>query len=126
MLNFAERQVRRAAMYKPTVEKRSEPRRALAMPTIVQPLGNDRRPLGDPFAVVTRDISPRGLGLIFEDWPEHDLFAVQLSVDGKDFCLLVKTLWHEPMGPFEYAGFRILKPLKTFPKAEETRRRLVA
>ena len=115
LLAFAQRQIRQRAYHErvddPRPEQRDEHRRVLAVPAILQPLDAELRACGAPLGAVTRDISPRGLGLILESAPQHERFAVQLEVDGQSFCLLVQTAWHHPMGPFEYVGFRILKQL---------------
>ena len=120
LLDFVMREIssRQIAPLNPDVERRSEVRRTHAMPVVVQPLDSDLEPLGDPFAAVVRDFALHGFSLVFEDSPRHDLFAVQFVVDGTELCLLARVEWRRPIGTFEQLGFRILKKLETFPKAD--------
>ena len=87
------------------------------VPAIVQKLDSDQRPIDDPFAAATRDISADGLGLIVEDeLTEHDQFEVRITIDDQETCLLAETLWCRRIGPFHYAGFRVLRVIKPFPQ----------
>lgn len=115
LLSFAERHVKSATLHAPKFERRREPRQYFAAPAVVQPVDGKLRPLGNPFATVTRDFSLNGMGLILDELPQQDLFAVQFAVDGQESCLLVEPLWHAPMGPFEHVGFRVLKVLGSMP-----------
>jgi hypothetical protein len=44
----------------------------------LQPLDHDFQPVGDKFWVVSRDISPKGLGLICHDPIEHEYVRIGL------------------------------------------------
>lgn len=105
LLRFAERQSRIARV----TERRSEDRHFIAQPVSVQFLDSNMQPMGAPRVAVTRDISPSGIGLLFEDATEHGLAAVQLSIDDEDVRLLIEIRWRRLMEPFEYAGGRILQ-----------------
>ena len=107
LLRFAERQSRIASV----TERRSEGRHFIAEPVSVQFLDANMQPTGSPRVAVTRDISPSGIGLLFEGATEHDLAAVQLSIDGEDVRLLIEVRWRRLMEPFEYAGGQILQEI---------------
>lgn len=117
LLRFARRQAHNSAVI-PDVERRSEARQILVEPVIVQRVDRLRKPLGMPLAAVTRDLSPQGVGLIFEQPMKHNLVALQFALNGEQVCLLVDVLWREPVGPFEYAGCQILHELDEFPMSE--------
>lgn len=98
-------------------DRRSSSRTSLVAPALVQPVDNTTHPLGEPIEAVTRDVSPRGIGLIFKQLPNHDLLAVQFMMEEKESYLLCAAKWHEPAGPFVFVGLDVVRKLDTFPSS---------
>ena len=117
LLAFARRQVSLACGETPDVERRQESRVRVALPAIVQPLDDELNPQGDRFAAMMRDMTKDGLGLIVEsELAVGDMFAVQVVIRDQDTaCLLAKSIWCEPIGPFYLAGLQGVKALKSLP-----------
>ncbi len=113
LVSFAEREATRVVVLDNSLlATRSTRRVPLSATVVAQSVDHDLRPIGDPFAAVTRDYSRRGLSLIVENWPRCKLLAVQLTVAENQYCLLVKEKWRRPMAPFTYVGLRILRQLE--------------
>lgn len=111
LLLFAERHAQDDPPHAPSVENRCEPRPPLFVPVIAQPLSGNLAPLGKPLAALTRNVSRHGLSLIVEDWPQPDLLAIQLVVEGEECCLLVTEKWRRQQPPFAVIGLRTVKLL---------------
>lgn len=92
-------------------ERRSEVRRAIAVPVLAQPLDDEGTLVGEPFMAVTRDLSPSGLAM-FHTRP---VSARRLLVEYSDFigdscrAVLEVLRCRSVEGYFEIAG-RMEKP----------------
>ena len=120
LLAFAQRQVKLDGdQVQPSPERRGLYRAPFAVPAVAQTVDENLKPLGNPIAAATRDMTRIGLGLIFEcELSIGDLLAVCFSVDGKEVCVLVEALWCKPMAPFHYVGFRAVRSLDNMPCTE--------
>jgi len=114
LVAFAKRQVRNAKLYAGP-ERRSEPRDLVVMPVVVQPVDEQLCPLGEPLAMVTRDLSPKGVGLIHEQRLPHDRIAIRLLVQADEVILVGAVRWRKPLGPFYLCGCEIVDKLPCFP-----------
>ncbi|MFC1597119.1 PilZ domain-containing protein [Planctomycetota bacterium] len=108
LVSFVERQIRSARLYT-GVEHRSDKRRLMAMPVLVQPVDEQSNAVGVPFAAMTRDISPKGIGLVHTEPIEPGLLALRMSLEGKEVDLVAAVLWCRALGPFYYAGTNIIR-----------------
>ncbi len=115
LLSFVERQIRNARSCS-GVERRSDRRYLMAVPVLAQPVDAEHNPIGGAFAVVTRDISPKSIGLVHTDKVDHQWLALQMRLAGELVNVLVEVLWCEPLGPFEYVGGRFVAKLDSFPR----------
>ena len=88
----------------------------MAVPVLAQPVDTEHNPIGDPFPMVTRDISSTGIGLVHTDKVEHQLLALQMRLAGKLVNVVVQVLWCQSLGPFEYLGGRFVAKLDGFPR----------
>jgi hypothetical protein len=107
LFSFAQRQVEAAQQAEhlaPDEERRSVQRRYLVEPVIVQCVDRKYRSLAEPRIAVTRDISMQGIGLIMEYAPPHDLLALEFTLDGEEYCVVIKVAWRKSMGPFDFLG----------------------
>jgi hypothetical protein len=71
--------------------------------------------LGAPFALVTRDISPKGIGLVHSEPMDQTLLALQMYLAGEEVNLVADVQWCRALGPFYYFGGRFVKKLESFP-----------
>jgi PilZ domain len=117
LLSFVQRQV---SQHQPHagMEYRSEPRLLLAMPVIVQGVDEQIAPVGEPQAMVVRDHSTRGLGLVYEQPFEHARIVVRLSYPEEGKVLAAEVRWSKPLGPFYQLGCEIVAHLNRFPALE--------
>lgn len=114
LVDFVKRQIRDRRSFDGS-ERREESRDLKLLHVLAQPVDEDRRPLGDPLAMVTRDISSTGVGLVYPDRIPHDLVALQLELGGEEIVLLTRIVWRKPLGPFYYLGGKFLTRLDRFP-----------
>ncbi len=103
LVSFVERHIRSARPYT-GLERRSDKRRLMAMRVLVQPMDEESREVGVPFTAMTRDISPKGIGLVHTEPIEHKLLALRMSLEGKEVDLVAAVLWCRTLGSFYYAG----------------------
>jgi hypothetical protein len=96
-------------------ERRLAPRHLLLMPVVVQGVASDLSLLGDPQAMVTRDISHQGMGLVYEQPFHHRRIVVRLSYPEEGTILAAEVRWSKPLGPFYQLGCDIIGRLKNFP-----------
>jgi hypothetical protein len=114
LVAFAERQVRNVPTYAGPGRRR-ELRHLLVMPVIAQPVDAHFRPLAAPLAMVTRDLSKRGVCLIHEARLSHERLALRLELDEGDAILVAMVRWRRPLGPFYSCGCEIVAKLDRFP-----------
>lgn len=100
-------------------ERRGEPRHLLVMPVIVQGVDEHIAPLGEPQAMVVRDYSGRGLGLVHEQPFEFSRLAVMLTFPEEGTILAAEVRWSKALGPFYHLGCEIVGKLRAFPGLEE-------
>ena len=116
MLAFARQQLKLVDDIDPSMERRSAVRLPFALPAVLQTVDSDLRPLDDPIAAVTRDMTADGVGLVLgRNVDVGETVAVQFSVGEQELCLLGELLWCEPAGPFQIAGVRIVRKLASMP-----------
>jgi hypothetical protein len=115
LVSFAERQIHSALPYK-GLERRSDKRYLMAMPVLVQPVDEHSCSIGAPFAAMTRDISPTGIGLIHTEPIEHETLALRMTLADEDVRLLATVLWCKALGPFYYVGANFVSKLDGFPR----------
>jgi len=114
MIAFVERQVRDALPYVGT-EKRSEHRNLMVLPVVAQALDDDFHAIDEPFPVVTRDLSPQGVGFVHTDRFDYDRLALQFTIANEKVMVVAEVEWQRDMGPFYFSGARIVAKLDTFP-----------
>ena len=114
LIAFAERQIREAQRY-PGLERRSERRNLMVLPVVAQVVDDDFQPINAPFSLVTRDISPTGIGLIHIDPFEEELLALQMAIAGEKVIVVVEVMWQRSIGPFYYSGAIFVEKLDHFP-----------
>lgn len=114
LVSFVHRQVRTANHHRGP-EQRFEARESLVLPVLAQPVDEAFHPLGEPFTLVTRDISPSGIGLVHFRRVNHRLLAIQTHLADEEVNLVVEVVWQKAMGPFEYIGCRLVARLREFP-----------
>lgn len=115
LVSFVERQLRNAQPYR-GVERRSDRRFLMVVPVLVQPVDEHYHPVGDPFAAVTRDVSPKGIGLVHLEPIDHTLVALHLTLADEEVDVAAEVLWSEALGPFYYIGATFVSKLKGFPE----------
>ncbi|MHC4178419.1 MAG: PilZ domain-containing protein [Planctomycetota bacterium] len=114
LVSFVERNVRDARSYSGP-ERRMERRYLMAVPVLAQHVDERSSALGDPFAVVSRNISPTGIGLVHTKPIEQTLLAIQMFLADEEVNLVVDVVWCKPLGPFYYFGGTFVKKLPSFP-----------
>ena len=97
-------------------ERRAEPREPVVLPVVAQPIDERRRPIGYPMALVTRDLSTWGIGLVHEQPMVYDRLALRLNVDGEEVLLIGDVRWRGPLGPFYSCGCHVVAKLDQFPE----------
>jgi hypothetical protein len=88
----------------------------LVMPVVVHPVDEHIRPAGNPHAMVVRDISAEGLGLVAEHPFPFSRIVVRLSFPEEGKLLAAEVRWSRPMGPFYHIGCEVIGHLKSFPQ----------
>jgi hypothetical protein len=114
LVSFVERYVRKAAPQTHN-DRRRGPRRLMVVPVRAQPVDEEFHPIGDSFDVVTRDISPQGIGIVHTHRVHHKRLALQLRIMDKEINFVVEVAWCKAMGPYEYVGGRLVAKLDRFP-----------
>jgi hypothetical protein len=88
----------------------------MAMPVLVQPLDEQSSEVGIPFAAMTRDISPKGIGLAHTEPIDHGLLALRMTLAGEKVNLVAEVQWCRSLGPFYYVGAKFVGKLEDFRK----------
>ena len=114
LVDFAKRQVFNAK-FRGRIERRSESRYEMVVPVLVQPVDDDFRAIDSPFRIVTRDISPRGAGLIHFAPIPHNKLALQMCIANTTVNLVARVVWCKPLGPFHGTGVEFIAKLDAFP-----------
>jgi hypothetical protein len=103
---FVKRQVLQGEPYT-GVERRAELRQLLVKPVLVYPADERFTPVGPSQVMVVRDVSPRGLGLVYESWLQSTRILVRISLPGIEALLGANVQWNRPVGPFYHIGCEI-------------------
>jgi hypothetical protein len=107
LVAFVNRQVCQANLYTGS-ERRGEFRHHLVEPVQVYPADETFSPVGPPTVMVIRDISARGLGLVYEeDLFNSKLILVRISLPRLEAILGATVQWNRPVGPFNHIGCEI-------------------
>jgi hypothetical protein len=96
---FVQRQILRDETYAGP-EHRTQQRLLLAMPVIVQGVDERMSPVGAPQAMVIRDFSRQGTGLVHELPFEHRRIVMRFSYPEEGTLLAAEVRWTKPLGPF--------------------------
>ena len=114
LVAFAKRQLVNATMYKGD-QRRRETRCPMMLPVMAVPVDSQFKPIGDPFEMITRDVSSQSIGLIHAQQLVDDRIAIHLVLAGTQVDLVIELCWSEPMGPFYGSGGVYLAKLNEFP-----------
>ena len=114
LFDFARRQVASAMMYKGD-EHRRELRNPMVLPVRMVAVDDSNQPIGEPFQVVTRDVSKNSIGLIYLDKIQGDRFAIHMLLAQTDVFMVIWLTWSGPMGPFYGAAGEYVEKLTEFP-----------
>jgi len=115
LIAFVKRQIRNAEVYAGP-ERREALRRSIVMPVIAQPIDEEFRAIGGPLAMVTRDISPNGIGLVQEERLIYDRLAIRLAFSEEVAVLVGEVHWRKPVGPFYACGCEVIAKLDNMPE----------
>ena len=96
-------------------DRRIDCRQPVVLPVVVRPIDEQGRPLAPPLAMVTRDVSTWGVGLVHEQPLFYDRLALRMIVDGEEVNLVGEVRWREPLGPFYMCGCKVVAKLFEFP-----------
>ena len=94
----------------PCCHRRSEARFAVDLPSEVQPLSEDFKPVGPPFQARVRDISASGIRLSYQFHVNNKKFlaVVTQRPNGESVDLVVEVLWCERYGGYYNLGGRLV------------------
>jgi hypothetical protein len=118
LVSFVKRRLRDAHLQR-DVDRREEERHPMLVSVLAQPVDEQYRAIGEPFALVTRDISEKGIGLVHIKPIADNLLALQMSLVGEEVNVVVRLLWSKVFGPFYYIGGEFVAKLVSFPQPEE-------
>src|SRR5262245_39746158 len=113
LVTFVQRQVNHADPY-PHSDRRSEPRSMLVMPVIVQAVDEQLATLGEAQAMVIRDYSRSGLGLVHEQPFPFERLVMRLTYPEEGTLLAAEVRWHKALGPFYHLGCEVVAKLDRF------------
>ncbi|MDG2223868.1 MAG: hypothetical protein P8L85_20985 [Rubripirellula sp.] len=114
LVDFARRQVINAIMYKGD-QRRREERQPMLLQVRAVAVDEANQPLGEPFDLITRDISSNTIGLIYTEPMNANRMVIQFSIAGTDVTLVTETIWSGSLGPFYGCAGRYLDRLDHFP-----------
>lgn len=115
LIAFAERQVRHGEQ-SAISEKRFANRNPLVVSVIAQPIDEQCKPVRPPIAMVTRDITSQGVGLLSERELDERLIALYLPLGDQCVYLGCEVLWCRIAGPFYSIGAQFVFKLDEFPQ----------
>ena len=110
LVQFVSRQDRDTPKEAPA-ERRSMQRRRLIVKVLAQPIDEDYNPIGEPMPVVSRDISPKGIGLVHTEPIESERLALEMQLGDQMVKLVGAVKWCGPCGPFYYIGCQFVGKL---------------
>lgn len=115
LIDFAERHIRNASVYS-KLERREQKRHFIVVPVVAVPVDEQFQPIGDAVALVTRDISSKGIGLVHFEPLSQGLLAIRMRLAGDEVNVVIEIGWSKPLGPFELSGGRFVAKLESFPE----------
>ena len=124
LVSFVKRQIRDAHLQR-DVDRREEERHLMLVSVLAQPVDEQYRAIGEPFALVTRDISEKGIGLVHTEPITDNLLAIQMSLAGEEVNVVIRLLWSKALGPFHYIGGEFVAKSVSFPQPEEDPSQLI-
>lgn len=113
LLSFVKRQVAQTEAFE-GLERRSALRHMLVMPVTVYPVDENIHPSAPPAAMVIRNISETGLGLVAEHPFSFPRIVVRLSFPQEGQVLAAEVRWTRPTGPFYLVGCEVIGKLESF------------
>lgn len=117
MMAFVQRQVRDGHSHV-RGDRRAEPRSSVVVPVKARAVNPQFKPIGPTFNLVSRDLSPKGIGLV-HDYPiACDLLALQMQLNEEEINLVIRQRWIQDLGPFYYVGGEVVAKLDAFPGGE--------
>lgn len=114
LISFVERQVRDSQPHTWS-ERRIESRNLMVVPVLGRPVDDDYQPVDEPFWLVSRDISSKGIGLVHMDRFEHKLLALQMTIASEEVLVIANIEWQCGTGPFCSSGATFVAKLERFP-----------
>ena len=117
--DFARRQFLNSTVYKGG-ERRRDKRHTMAIPIVAIRLDEDKKPVGDPIEVITRDVSPTSIGFFHTELLDTSRLAVQLKLADTKVNLVVLMEWQVDAGPFYGMGGVYVEKLEDFPVEIDT------
>jgi len=94
----------------------------MAISVLVQPVDEESNAVGAPFTAMTRDLSPKGIGLVHTAPIEHKLLALRMSLGGEEVDLVAAVLWCRTLGPYYYVGANIVSEVGGSPEVAVPKR----
>lgn len=114
LVDFARRQLVNSMHYRGG-ERRSRTQHVMMIPVVVVGLDEDNQPVGEPFEVISRDVSPTSIGLFHTDETEQPRIAIHMNLVDTEVNLIVELKWRRPMEPFYGSGGEYVEKLDRFP-----------
>jgi hypothetical protein len=118
LVSFVRRRLRDAHLQR-DVDRREEERHPILVSVFAQPVDEQYRAIGEPFALVTRDISEKGIGLVHTEPITDNLLALHMSLAGEEVNVVVRLCWSKALGPFYYLGGEFVAKLTSLPQPEK-------
>ncbi len=75
--------------------------------------------IGDPFVVVSRDISAKAIGLVHSERVDETLLALQMFLADEEVNLVAEVLWCKALGPYYYLGGKFIRKLDSLPRPDK-------
>jgi hypothetical protein len=113
LLTFVQRQVSQNDLFIGK-ERRTEERLLVAMPVLVQGVDEQLAPVGEPQAMVVRDFTRQGLGLVHDQPFPHSRIVVRLTHPEEGTLLAAEVRWNKPLGPFYHLGCQVVAQVERF------------
>jgi hypothetical protein len=114
LVDFAKRQFVNTHYYRGD-ERRSEERHPMILPVRAVAVDDNGNPTGDPFDLITRDVSATSIGLIHTDLVTADDLAIELKLAGAQVDMMIHVMWSGEMGPFFGVAGKYVRRLSRFP-----------
>ena len=117
LVEFTRRQIVNATMYRGD-EQRAEGRHLMMLPVRAVEVNENHAAIGEPFDLITRDLSASAIGLVHTDPIDGERLALNFHIAGTDVNVVVNLIWSRPMGPFYGAAGKFVTKLNGFPQTQ--------